>query len=640
MASVAILARVAPVAEGGRYFLGLYTICFFFFLQSYRTFPHRLPIWMQWGIILGVSILSRLLLLPSPALDDVNRYIWDGYIFNRGFNPYLMNPDDARLLELGSELPDIWSGIKHRTATACYPPLATLLFSLAARIEPSLLFFKILVLSFDLATILVLGALLRVRGLPLRRLILYALNPLVLVFVAGEGHLDPIQGFFLVLALFFVAKDRSGWGFLSLGCAVVSKYFSLFTVPFVLNARNVKKVPLLLLVPALSYLPFWGTGLNLFSSLKDFVTYYTFNGPVQILLHTILGGSVWMFLVVLLGISLAVVFLLEHDSLRSAYLAIGCVLVFMPILNPWYLLWITPFLPLFASRAWLYLHLAIVPASHLASLGLVEQSTPWLLFEYLPFAGLLFWDAFFARGRLSELRFPPASTLSVVVPTFNEKKNLVRCLQALSRQSSVTEVIVADAGSTDGSIEEAERLGALVVRAAKGRGIQIRAGVDRARGDIVLVLHADCVLREGVAERIVTSLGQNPSAVGGALGMDYMEASFRKRALAWLNNAKARWPKISFGDQGQFFRRQALESVGGFPPLMLMEDVELSMRLRGIGDVIFLRQGILVSGRRWDQGNFGSAFLGTVWLVLLFLFQRRLGLMDPSGSSYYHRYYG
>ncbi len=642
LASVAFLAETAPVSKGRETFLLLYVWCFFLFLLCYRLFPDSLPAWVQWGVILGASILARLVLLPTPPLDDVNRYVWDGYVFNHGVNPYLLSPDDPRLSHLAEQLPEVWLGMKHKTATACYPPLATLLFSLGASINPSLFLFKVLVLWFDLATTAALGLMLRAKGLHLRRLILYAFNPLVLVFVAGEGHLDPIQGFFLILALFLMALEKQALGFLTLGCAVGTKYFSGVVAPFLVQGRNWKQFLFLLIVPLLSYVPFWETGLNLFGSLGDFVTYYSFNGPIHWILTRFLGRAASLAgLVVLLSLLLWIIFLLQHDPLRSAYLAMGSVLVCMPILNPWYLLWLTPFLTLFPSRGWLYLHLAVVPGSHLASLGLAQQSTYWLLLEFLPFAALLLWDTFARSRKDSGVSYPAVRRLSIVIPTFNEQGVLGRCLQALSTtQMEVKEVIVADGGSTDGTVQEARDWGALVVQSRKGRGVQIREGVRLATGDAVLVLHADTILRDGAVQRLISALHRNPGAMGGALGMEYEESSLRFKALASLNNMRARLVGISFGDQGQFFRREPVEALGGFPSFMLMEDVELSMRLRGAGPVLFVPKGVTVSPRRWEQRSFVGGALKIIRLVVMFLIQRRLGLLDPFCETFHKRYYG
>lgn len=107
-----------------------------------------------------------------------------------------------------------------------------------------------------------------------------------------------------------------------------------------------------------------------------------------------------------------------------------------------------------------------------------------------------------------------------------------------------------------------------------------------------------------------------------------------------LNALRARFFGVGFGDQGQFFRREALEGADGFPALALMEDVELSLRLREAGETLCLGGGVTASGRRWAGPGFGGKAAGVVAMCLGYLAARRLGLADVTGRRYFRRYYG
>ena len=157
---------------------------------------------------------------------------------------------------------------------------------------------------------------------------------------------------------------------------------------------------------------------------------------------------------------------------------------------------------------------------------------------------------------------------------------------------------------------------------------------------MVLVLHADCCLESEILKVIRETMDKNPLCIGGALGMSYQSRSVKNRVLAWLNNARARWLGIAFGDQGQFFRKTALERIGGFPGQMLMEDVELSLRLKENGSVCFIPRGVVVSERRWEKIGFWRNIIRVVTLCLRYLIQRRLGSEDTTKASFYKRYYG
>ena len=202
------------------------------------------------------------------------------------------------------------------------------------------------------------------------------------------------------------------------------------------------------------------------------------------------------------------------------------------------------------------------------------------------------------------------------------------------------ETIVVDGGSTDGTVDIAGSSGARVIKGPKGRGLQIHEGVVRCRGDVVLILHADCRIRPGVFQRIVEQLSRDSRALGGAMGMEYDANTFRTRFLSWLNNVRARYAGIAFGDQCQFFRRMSLNAFGGYPAQMLMEDIELSMRLKAAGSVCFLPRGVVVSQRRWEEKGFIKNFVRVVILSLSYLLMRRSKKSETIAEDFYTRYYG
>jgi rSAM/selenodomain-associated transferase 2 len=338
------------------------------------------------------------------------------------------------------------------------------------------------------------------------------------------------------------------------------------------------------------------------------------------------------------------VWLTEDDMLRGVYLAVGCLLVMLPTLHPWYLVMIAPFMCFFPSNAWLYLQAAALftfpVLGHEFRTG-VFQEIPWLkLPEYLPFYGLMVWGLF-RNGSISKDRlFASPRTVSVIIPTLNEAGYIGRCLAALRDQPGIQDIIVVDGGSTDETVGIAAKHGAKVVVGEKGRGVQIRTAADIAQGDVLLILHADAVLHSGALERLSNALTKDPGAAGGCFGMEFDPGGRGRWFISTLNNIRAATTGIVFGDQAQFVRAAALKQIRGFPDLMLMEDVELSLRLKRVGRTVYLRKGVAVSGRRWRTG----CFLGNLWKVVRlffrYLLERRLGRSQTSGQECYRMYYG
>jgi rSAM/selenodomain-associated transferase 2 len=365
------------------------------------------------------------------------------------------------------------------------------------------------------------------------------------------------------------------------------------------------------------------------------------NESIAFVLNMLFGDSAFLAGGALLGATLGVVFLVVHDPMRSAYLVHGTALLLLSTLNSWYLALIIPFQVFFPSRGWLYLQAVTVPAvlwqHHTA---LFYDSGVLKLLEYGPFFGFLVWDTFRDKRVFSGTRFREVKKLSVVMPVLNESKTIRSALEALKREKTSPEIIVVDGGSDDGTREIAAGLGVQVMKAPKGRGLQIKAGIDRSTGDAVMILHADCLIRQGVTGRVMEELNGNPRAIGGCLGMSYFDPSLKNGLIARVNNARAIWTGISFGDQGQFFRREALPLMGGFPEVMLMEDVELSMRLKEQGSLCFVPRGVTVSKRRWGNVGFLANIGRVVCNCVVYLVRRRLGIGDSSGGDLYGRYYG
>lgn len=637
--ATSLMAHNGPVGKHLLLFSLLYFASFILLYLLYRTFPDEWSVGGQLSLILCAAILCRCFFFEFPASYDVNRYIWEGYLVNQDINPYLHAPGDPVLNPLRI---DIWHDINHKDASACYPPMMLLFFSVMSAISRSPLFFKSVILVFDIAVIPLMALLLRSRNINLKYLIIYALNPLVLVFIAGEGHLDAIQVFFICLSLYMFRVKKDGWGFLSLGCAVMSKYYAFILIPFFISRKNWKK-SILLFLPFISYLPFLDSWHELFSSLMHFGMSMHYNDSVASLLRFLFGPNTVLISLILLAVCLVFIFLLIHDPIRSSYLALASLLILLPTLHPWYLVSLTPFLVLFPSRAWLYLHLGVMFTFPILSVECetgVFQELSWLkLFEYVPFFSFLILDFVKQRSFSSGYFLRPAESISVVVPVLNESENISGALASLKKEKGVLETIVVDGGSSDNTREIAEHQGVVVLESQQGRGLQIREGIRICRGDIVLILHADCRIISNTFERLILEMNNRPQCIGGSLGMHYETRSFKTRFISILNYFRARWLGVSFGDQGQFFRREALDIIGGFPEQMLMEDVELSLRLREKGLLCCIPRGIRVSKSRWDHMGFFLNFKKIVMLCLEYLIKRRLGLGDPSQKSFYRRYY-
>lgn len=279
---------------------------------------------------------------------------------------------------------------------------------------------------------------------------------------------------------------------------------------------------------------------------------------------------------------------------------------------------------------------------------LVRSSEPWGLPSWAQlaiwslFGVVLLRDAFISLRPLLRRKprapFPPVRTLAVVVPTLNESETLGGCLDSLARMSpQPEEIIVVDGGSTDATRDIAAQRGATVVLSARGRGRQIAAGVKVAHSDVVLVVHADSIVCDDVAARVVAALKANPDAIAGAVGQRFNGEAIKLCAIEAMNEIRALFFGISFGDQGQFLRREATLPADGFPPLPLMEDVEFSLRTRAAGSLLYLGGGIVSSDRRWRREKWLQRCL-TV-LAMTAVYRLRRSQRDQIAAALYRKYY-
>ena len=206
-------------------------------------------------------------------------------------------------------------------------------------------------------------------------------------------------------------------------------------------------------------------------------------------------------------------------------------------------------------------------------------------------------------------------TISVIIPTWCEAARIGLAIQQAA--AFAEEVIVADAGSPDGTAERARDGGAIVVHAPKGRGPQLHAGARAARGDVLLFLHADAELGAGARAAIAKAL-RDPAVLGGNFHLRFDAETLAARTFTWVNHLRRRWLAIYYGDSAVFVRREAYESLGGFRPLPLLEDYDFVRRLERAGPTAYLRDvSVQVSARRFEGRPWRTLAL---WVIIQSLY--------------------
>src|SRR5262245_40262945 len=220
------------------------------------------------------------------------------------------------------------------------------------------------------------------------------------------------------------------------------------------------------------------------------------------------------------------------------------------------------------------------------------------------------------------------AALSIIIPTLNEEAGIGAALAALAElRSTGTEVIIADGGSQDRTLTIAKPLCDQIAVAPRGRGAQMNAGAARARGDVLLFLHADTRLPPA-ADRLAGAGLAHSKYAWGRFDVRIVGRHRLLPMVAALMSWRSSLTGIATGDQAMFVRRSVFEAAGGFPDIPLMEDIVLSKRLRRITRPLCLRACVVTSGRRWDE----RGLLPTILLMWRLRLAFYLGA-DPKGLA-------
>ncbi|MAK60648.1 MAG: glycosyl transferase [Ponticaulis sp.] len=210
--------------------------------------------------------------------------------------------------------------------------------------------------------------------------------------------------------------------------------------------------------------------------------------------------------------------------------------------------------------------------------------------------------------------------LSIIIPTLNAGEDLISCLQSLTpglQTGLVRELLIVDGGSSDKTVLYAYEAGARVICGASGRGRQLRAGAENARGDWLLFLHADSFLEQNWADALIGHMQAAPERAA------YFQLAYRSDAseARWLEaraNRRAKWFGLPYGDQGLFLSRSLYEAVGGFPDQPLMEDVAI-VRALGKSRLSGVTARAFTSAEKYERDGWRKRAYANAWLLTRYM---------------------
>lgn len=342
--------------------LSAYAALFLLYLFLYR----QVHSFSQLKVVLGLALVLRLVLLPSlPTLsDDFYRFIWDGRLLLQGIHPFAELP--SYYMQQGHLAKDsygyfLYTHMNSPGYFTVYPPVCQLIFTLAAWLTPentagSVIFMRLLIILAEAGTVFLMLTLLKKYGLPRKYVLLYALNPLVILELTGNLHFEGLMLLFLLLSLHFFHKNKLVPTALFFALAIGAKLLPLILLPLYVRRLGWRKsfrfFGVTALFTLLLFAPLINTELvqGLSAGVSLYFQKFEFNAGLYYLVREIgyaaLGyNTIAVAGKVLAGCTFAAIVLFAYQEkarelrLPAAYLWVWFIyLLFATTVHPWYII--------------------------------------------------------------------------------------------------------------------------------------------------------------------------------------------------------------------------------------------------------------------------------------------------------------
>ena len=356
--------------------------------------------WLPFALLCAVACRVPLMVGPVYYDSDMIRYVWDGRVQRFGYNPYALVPSDPALAHTHTAVTARMPSRHDRTP---YPPAAQLFFRLMVTLWDSPRVMKSVLTVFDMVTIYLVWGFLRITGRNEWLVLCYAWSPLVILEVAHSGHIDALGAFWIAASAFWMAQGRSGLAVVAYTFAVATKLLPIVLAPLFLGRVRVRDMALGAGLLLLLYLPFMTAGTLPMGAVPNVVAHIRFNSPIFRPLAWIVTPSGAAAVALLAGLAVAVWarwrLTIQDDSAWAWPMAAA--LVCAPVIYPWYLLYLTPFLlsvPTLPLLVWTYTVVPVYLVWEWAQYGASWRVPTWLMvLEYGFVAATAL--AILARGR-------------------------------------------------------------------------------------------------------------------------------------------------------------------------------------------------------------------------------------------------
>jgi alpha-1,6-mannosyltransferase len=346
-------------------------------LFSTPEIPKRVIVF---GLALSALWHFQFLRMPPGLDDDIHRYVWDGRVQRLGYNPYLVVPGDPALASLHTSETRT---LNNPEVPSPYPAGAELFFRAVTAIHESMFALKVAFVLCDLAIVFVLLDVLRRTRQRAHWVLAYAWHPLLAIEVAGSGHVDIVG---VLLLLVSVAALLGRWravAAMAFGLAVAVKLLPIVLLPLYWKRVRMRDGALVAIVLGLLYVPFLNHGRIPIGSLGTYVQRFRFNDPIFATLERVAAPQLVAGLAVLAGFLIAIWMRRKcaEQFLDAFAWPMATSLFCAPVVYPWYLLWMLPFIRSTSTVPIMVWTLSIIPTYYVWHLRIVGR--PWLVPDWI-----------------------------------------------------------------------------------------------------------------------------------------------------------------------------------------------------------------------------------------------------------------
>jgi len=346
-------------------------------LFSTPKFPRHVVVF---GLALAALWHIQFLRMSSGPDDDIHRYVWDGRVQRLGYNPYIVVPNDRGAK--GLHTPET-RNLNNPDVPSPYPPGAQLFFRAVTAIHESTFALKVAFVVCDLAIVFVLLDILRCTRQGEHWVLAYAWHPLLATEVAGSGHIDIVGALLLLVSVAALLRRWRAVAAVAFALAVSVKFLPIVLAPLYWRRVRIRDAALAAVVLGLLYVPFLSHGRIPVGSLATYVQRFRFNDPVFATLERLTAPQVVAGLAVLVGFLTAIWMRRGSAEWSSDAFAwpMAASLLCAPVVYPWYMLWLLPFVRSISTLPIIIWTLSIIPTYyvwHLRTLG-----RPWLVPDWI-----------------------------------------------------------------------------------------------------------------------------------------------------------------------------------------------------------------------------------------------------------------